>query len=65
VNIILIHRLGAEMAGWLRHLGRRPHDVRRMLERSMAAVRKLAENLRTVYMWTVSVIFRSNGIHER
>src|SRR6202162_401031 len=47
-NIILVHCLRAEMAGWLRHLGRRPHDMRRMLQRSMATVRKLTENLRSV-----------------
>ena len=36
------------MARWFRHLGRRPHKMRRMLQRSMAAVRELTENLRSV-----------------
>ena len=60
-DIILVHCLRAEMAGWLGHLGRRPHDMRRMLQRSMAGVRELAKNLRAV-AWTASVIFRSSGM---
>ena len=43
-DIIFIHRLRAKMARWLGHLSRRPHDMRWMLERSVAGVCELAEN---------------------
>ena len=49
-DIIFVHRLRAEMARWLGHLRRRPHDMRRMLERGMAGVCELAENLCAVGM---------------
>ena len=37
-DIVFVHRLRAEMARWLGHLRRRPHDMRRMLERGVAGV---------------------------
>ena len=47
-DIVGIHRLGVEMARRLRHLRRRPHDMRRMLERGVTTMRQLAEDLGAV-----------------
>src|SRR5262249_3356533 len=44
LDIILVHRLGIEVAGRLGHLSRRPHDVRRMFERCVTAMGELAKN---------------------
>ena len=52
-EIILVHCLRAEMAGRLGHLGRRPHQMRRVLERSMAGMRELAKDLSAMGVYSV------------
>ena len=44
-DVVVVDRLGAEVARRLRHLGRRPQDMRRMFERGVAAMGQLAEDL--------------------
>ena len=52
-DITLVHGLRAEMAGRLGHLGRRPHQMRRVLERSMAGMRELAKDLSAMGVYSV------------
>ena len=47
-DVVVVERLGAEMTRRLGHLRRRPHDVGRVLQRGVAAVGELGENLGAV-----------------